>query len=370
MKTLHQYITRNTLITLFVTLGVFTFVLMLGNLMQKLSQLLVNKQVGLDTIAYFVLLMMPYMFSFSLPMAMLASALLVFGRLSADNEITAMRASGISLWSVAAPVILLAIVLSGLCTYINLSIAPQTKFMLKTLFLKLGSERPLALLDEGTYIKDFPGYVLYVGRKKANIIEDVTLYTLNNEGNVITSLRARKGIVSANPAAGKLVLDLYDVRGDLRDPKDPTNMKKIRAGTTAQRYPVELDLREIMHRVTSQKKISDLVVTELIEEIRGLRAQGVYPSAALMEVHQRFSMAVACISFTLIGIPLGLKASRRETSIGIALSLGLALCYYFMLVLANTFKNRPYIYPEAILWFPNLAFDVIGVWLLWRVSRV
>jgi lipopolysaccharide export system permease protein len=80
-------------------------------------------------------------------------------------------------------------------------------------------------------------------------------------------------------------------------------------------------------------------------------------------------MAVACISFALIGIPLGIKTSRRETSIGIALSLALAFGFYFMMILAAALKERPYLYPEAILWAPNLIFQLVGLALLWRLSR-
>jgi lipopolysaccharide export system permease protein len=78
---------------------------------------------------------------------------------------------------------------------------------------------------------------------------------------------------------------------------------------------------------------------------------------------------VACVSFVLIGIPLGLKTSRRETSVGIAVSLALAFAYYFLVIVANACKDRPQLFPEAILWSPNLVFELIGLWLLWRVSR-
>jgi len=165
------------------------------------------------------------------------------------------------------------------------------------------------------------------------------------------------------------LLDLYNVRGDLRDAKDPTNVHKIHPDTTAARYPIEMDLSRALRQARASRQLSDLVFSELLEEIRDLRSRGIYPAAALLEAHQRVAGAVACLAFTLIGIPLGIKTSRRETSVGIALSLGLALCFYFVTVLANTLKSRPYLYPEAILWSPNLFFELLGLWLLWRVAR-
>ncbi len=370
MKILPKYITHQAIITLFFSVFVFTFVLLLARVLKDLSDLLVNRQVGIEVVGFFLLLLLPTVFSFSLPMAMLTTTLLVFGRMSADNEITAIRASGIGLGRMAAPVILLSFVMSGLCYYMNTTLAPQCRFRFRTLFLEMGTRQPMALLEEGTYIKDFPGYVIYVGRKKENIIEDVTLYALDTNGNVASSLRALKGIVKGEPEQKKLLLDLYNVRGDLRDPSDPTNIRKIRPGTTAQRYPVELDLGQAFRQARSGRRLSDLLFPELLDEIKRLRNEGIYPAAALMEAHQRVAMAVACIAFTLIGIPLGIKTSRRETSIGVAISLVLALIYYFTMVLSHTLRNHPHLYPEAILWMPNLIFEVLGLWLLWRVTRV
>ena len=369
MKILSKYITRQAVITLFFTIGVFTFVLLLARILRQLSDMLVNQKVGLEVVGYFLLLMTPNILSFSLPMAMLATALLVFGRMSADNEVTAMRASGLSLGQVVAPVILLAALTSACCLYINANLAPWCRFEFKTMFVRLGSQRPMALIEEGTYIKDFPGYVIYAGRKKGNIIEDVMIYTLDDSNNVVSGLRAQKGIVSAKPEEHKLVLDLYNVRTDLRDPREPTNVHKIRPDTTIQHYPIEMDLSRALRQARATRQLGDLVFSELVDEIRDLRAHGIYPAAALLEAHQRVAGAVACLAFTLIGIPLGIKTSRRETSIGIALSLGLALVFYFVTILANTLKSRPALYPEAILWSPNLFFELLGLWLLWRVTR-
>ena len=138
MKILPQYITRQMIITLLFTVGVFTFVLLLGRMLKQLSNLLVNQHVGVEVVGLFALLLLPYVLSFALPMATLASTLLVFGRMSADHEITAMRASGISLGRIAAPVILLAVMLSSLCFYINAQVTPWSRLQFRTLFLRLG----------------------------------------------------------------------------------------------------------------------------------------------------------------------------------------------------------------------------------------
>ena len=370
MKILPKYITRQLSITLIFSLGVFTFVLLLVRMLRQLSEMLVNRHVGLDVIGWFILLLLPYILSFTLPMAMLAATLLEFGRLSADTELTAIRASGVGLGRVAAPVVVMALVLSGICFYVNATLAPQCGFQFRTLFLQLTTRNPMALLEEGKPIKDFPGYVVSIAHKQGNMIQDVALFTLNDKGDVISRLHAQTGQVTGKPAEGKLLLDLYKVTGDIRDEKDPNNVHKITPGTTADHYPVELDIRQAVRQARAARDLPDLMFGEVLDEIAKLRAKGIYPAAALMEAHQRVAGAVACVAFTLIGIPLGIKTSRRETSVGIALSLGLALIYYFTMVVANTLRGRPGLFPEAILWTPNFIFEILGIWLLWRVSRV
>jgi lipopolysaccharide export system permease protein len=368
MNILQKYITREALVALILGLVVFTFVLLMGQMMRKLSDMLVNRQMGLDAVGSLIVLTLPYVLTFTLPMAMLAAALLVFGRMSADHEITAMRASGVSLLQVAAPVVLLSLVMAGLAFYVTGWLSPSCRMKVKELFVRTGVERPLAMLEEGTYIRDFPGIVLYIGAKQDSQLFDLIVYSLDQKGNVISSLRARKASVISRPQEKKLILDLQDVRGDIRDPDDPTNFRKIRPGITAHRYPMELDMSQAFRKIT--KELRDMSLGELGKELGALRARGIYPAAGLMEMHFRFAQAVACVAFTMIGIPLGIKTSRRETSIGIALSLGLAFSYYFMSVLANSLKFSPSLYPEAILWLPILVFQIGGIWLLWRITRV
>ena len=248
MKILAKYITRQVVITLFFTLGVFTFVLLLARMLKKLSEMFVSRHVSLESIGMFLVLLLPYVLSFALPMALLAAVLLAFGRMSADSEITAMRASGIGLGRVAAPVILLSVLMACLCFYINTTLAPRCRFEFRNLFLNVSTHQPETLLEEKTYVKDFPGYVIYVGRKQDKVLEDITLYSLDVAGNVVSSLRAQRGIVTGKPEGRKVLLDLYQVRGEVRDVKDPTDLRKIRPGITAEHYPVELDLGAVYNQ--------------------------------------------------------------------------------------------------------------------------
>lgn len=369
MSILQKYILRQTLVTLIMTVTVFTVVLLLAGVVRQMSDWLVQRQVSWWVIGQFVMLAVPGLLSYTMPMAMLATALLVFGRLSADHELTAMRASGMALWQIAAPVIAVGLVMVGVCFWLNSFVAPQSRYLLRTLLLRAGIERPLDLLEEGRYQRDFPGYVLYVGRKLPDSLAGVVVYSLDEHGRVVSSLRAARATVHFRRETNRLILDLHQVRGDLRDPQEPHNPRKIRAGTSAERYPLELDLSRILRKARAARKLSDYTLPELWQEIGQLMNRGIFPVAALVEGHQRASMAVACVSFTLIGIPLGIKAHRRETSVGIAISLGLAMLFYFVVVTAHAVKDRPALYPDAMIWMPNFIFQLVGLGLLWRMNR-
>ena len=91
-------------------------------------------------------------------------------------------------------------------------------------------------------------------------------------------------------------------------------------------------------------------------------------SALRTEIHKRYSFSLACMTFGLIGIPLGITAQRRETSIGFALSLMVACGYFTFIIFADSFRDKPEAYPHLLMWLPNVVFMALGLWMFRRLS--
>src|ERR1700691_6202603 len=153
MKTLHLYLARQMLATLGMTVFVFTLVLLLGNVIKEILQLLINRQATLGVAMNGILLLIPYVLAFSLPIGMLTASLLVFGRFSADQELTAARASGISLVSLISPVLLLSVAVSGLCAWLNFYVAPASRVAYLKLIFQANSRDPSNVLRGGESVQ-------------------------------------------------------------------------------------------------------------------------------------------------------------------------------------------------------------------------
>ena len=224
MKTLHRYLLREVLATLVLTVGVFTAVLLMGNAMKEVLALVVRGQASLMGVGKAFVLLIPFVISFSLPMGLLTAMLLVFGRFSADQELTAARAGGVSLVSLVAPVLLLAVVFSGLCAWINLSIAPRCRTAYKELVYDLALSNPAKLLSANTFISEVPGYVIYIGELEQGTDErrwEMKRILLNRieNGELIQRTRAARGEVSYDPRSKQYLFRLINAQVNVRADK-------------------------------------------------------------------------------------------------------------------------------------------------------
>ncbi|MBV9464253.1 MAG: LptF/LptG family permease, partial [Verrucomicrobiae bacterium] len=303
MTILQRYVWRALWTTLALTLAVFTFVLCLGNVVRDILALVVSETVGLGAIFELIALAIPYALSFALPLAMLASTLLVLGRLSADMELTAARACGVSLFRLVLPVIAASVLLSFISMWVNSVLAPNCRYLMQKNVMEVGLRQPAVLLEEGRLITEIPGYRMFIEKSdpKRNEIKGVYLWILNDQGKPTQAIRAQRGILTANVEKQKMYVQLFDVRMDSRDPEHPYDPAKIRTGVYAKRYPLDLDLRSMLSGKEVVRDLKKTTSWDLILEAEELKAGGVHPTPLLVEVQKRLSMGAACFAFTILG---------------------------------------------------------------------
>lgn len=382
MKTLHHYLLRHVIASMLLTAAVFTFVLMLMSALKELLPLLISQRATLGIIAQAIGLLIPFVWVFALPMAMLTASLLVFGRFSADQELTAARASGVSLLSLISPILLLSLALCAVSAVINLNIAPRCRVAYNALRSDL-IRRTLANfeLPERRVIRDFKDYIIYVDRNRKNNLENVTIWKFDKATNVVLTVHAPRGRLDVNVTNQSLALHLYNAQV-FRD------SVLFSAGEWTSE---SLDLSQ-GNKNPHRPDISDMTFAQLQEELQNLenlrfeettnappedggkkrqpqkqRRNLIEP--VRLQIHRQVAFSFACFGFTLIGIPLGIRIHRRETNIGIAMALGLVAIYYTLIIIAQSLVGQPQWMPHLLIWLPNFVFQAVGAILLWRANR-
>ena len=365
MKTLHLYLTRQVLATLVLTVMVFTLVLLLGNLLREILTLLVNRQATLGLVAHAILLLIPYVLVFALPMGMLTTSLLVFGRFSADQELTAVRANGISLLALVTPILLLSVGLSGLCAWFNLEIAPQCRMAYKALIDPQKLASASFVIPEERFV-DLPGCVVYVGKREGTNLFDVRYYQFEN-GEKVRDVRAPRGTL-----AQAWVVQRVEKPAESELPLTPGTTTRAtaydwRAGFLEE-YAVDVLLTPPA-KSREKPALSDMTFRQLQDEKQERDRQEIDTTPVQVQMHRQMAFSFASIGFTLIGIPLGIRTHRRETNVSVAIAIILVLVYYSFIILGQTLETHPEIAPHLLLWAPNFLFQSVGAVLLWRANR-
>lgn len=363
MKLIDRYVLRQLLLASSFAVVVLSMVLVLGNIFKRLLDLLVNQDVPFETILTFIAYILPFSLTFTIPWGFLTAVLLVFGKMSAENELTALRSSGVSVARIAAGVIGAAVAACAICLYINLEIAPRAQENMRTAIFKIATSNPLAMFNSDEVIDEFPGNKIYVGRKDGTNLYNVLLYEHNEDQQPMRVVAARRGEVITNLEQKQVLLKLYDARYESRDAEDPDDLKKIRQGITMGEVVLPISLEELYAKNSKRRGFSQMPIGQLLQQ------QNQAEAAARMEVSKRFSFSFASLAFALVGVPLAVTAQRRETSIGFLFSLIIAFVYFFFIILADMAKNNPKVFPELLIWMPNIIFMGLGAWMFWRLNR-
>ena len=367
MKLLDRAISRELLVNVAFAIFVLSLVLVVGNILRKLLPLLVNHDVPVEYLVTFIAYILPFSLIFTIPWGLLTAILLVFGRLSADNELIALRANGVSITRICIPLAAVALICCAICFWLNVSVAPAAQEKLRSTIYDLATRNPMALFDSDQVIDQFPGRKIYVGRKEGNKLENIIVFEMNSDAIPIRVTYARTGMLEADLEHKRILMHLYQARYQQRDEKDPLDLRKVRDGINMAEGTLPISLDELYEKEKKRPSRSALSIEQLLEQLKSESSRE--RSASRTEINKRFSFPFSCLAFALIGVPLGVTAHRRETSIGFAVGLIVAVTYFLFVIIGDTLRSNPALHPELLVWFPNVLFLFLGLILFRRLAR-
>lgn len=367
MKLIDRFFGRELLVNILFAIAALSLVLVVGNIFRQLLPLLVNHDVPVYFLVTFIAYILPFSLIFTIPWGLLTAVLLVFGRISADNELIALRANGVSVTRVCVPLAMIAVASTLICLWLNVSVAPAGQERLRSSIFDLATSNPLALFGGDQVIDQFPRRKIYVGKKEGNKLENIIVFEMDEHDLPVRVTHARTGSLETDLPNKRLLFHLYNARYLERDANDPYSLQKIRDGISLAEGTLPISLEELYEKAKKKPTRSALSLSQLLEQLRSGNRKD--RSATRTELNKRFSFPFSCIAFSLIGVPLGITTHRRETSVGFAMGLIVAMSYFLFIIIADTMRANGRIHPELLVWFPNVLFISLGALLFWRLSR-
>ncbi len=363
-----RYIAKQVFATALYAVLILSVVLVLGNLFKEINKLLVDRGAPISFLGVFIAKLLPVSLVFTIPWGFLAAVLLVFGRLSSDQEINSFRSAGMGLYRIAAPVLTLGLALSLLCLWLNATVSPRSKGELKRLLYETLEDDPLRLLDPGIVQSRMKGQRIYIeSRNPDESLQGFHAYQINTD----------------DPSA-KPIGYVYAEQVTLRNKGKKVKKLDLRLnGVWAETYNKEGELQQTFGEkiepwvlpleVSKARKIKPNMLDN--GEIRELLANP--PEGMLQEKindfdverTRRISFSMAPLALAFIGIPLGLSARRKETSTGAVLSLAVAIGYFVFFIIADKTQGDELLITKALLWLPNIACLALGIFLFRRASK-
>jgi lipopolysaccharide export system permease protein len=362
IKTLHRYIGREIIIPFLLGFAVFTFVLFMGRFI-KLAEMVIAKGVPFSDVLRLVVYMLPSFSIVTIPMSFLLAVLLAFGRLSADNELTAMKASGVSLYGLLPPVIAFAVLAYLATTAITVYALPWGNTAFKTLLYNAINTRVNISLKDRVFNDDFPGLVIYVSRynEEKHTISGILIYDERNTEETST-IFARSGVIMTDP--DKKALRLRLLHGSVHRPRGKSGYQL----TDFENYDLSINFNQNYKIVPTINEL-DMTFRELKKAMAAPGNDARTTRDLFLEFHRRLALPFACFVFALIGIPLGLQNRRAGKSSGFSICIALLLLYYVVLTFGKTLGQKGVISPVVSMWFPNILFMGFGIYLFTKASN-
>lgn len=329
----------------------------------NLLEIMVTQGVGGSFIFWFILSVLPSFLIYTLPVSFLIGVLAAFTRLSSDSEITAMKASGLSLYNLAKPVFVFAFVVYAASLAVTLYLFPWGNLNLKRLIFEASKERFISGLEEKTFYDRFKGVVLYVDKinLKSGEMEGIFISETGEKAE-LNIFFASKGIFSSATERQTVYLRLLDGTIHRKTEKDETYHI---AGFQA--YTLELGLTG-QPGTAENRKNRELNGAELRQKIKDAEARGDDSSAYVIDLHKRFALPASVFVFGLMGVPLGLQRIRAARFTGFSVAIGVVLVYYVLSTAFEALGENGPLHPVFAVWASDIVFMAAGILIFARTA--
>ncbi|HYD47920.1 MAG TPA: LPS export ABC transporter permease LptF [Terriglobales bacterium] len=374
MRILDRYVLREIAVPFLLGLGLFTLVLLVARIV-KIIEMIVNRGVAAADVLLLFSYILPGFLEVTVPMALLFAALIAFGRLAADSELTALRAAGISLVRISRPVFLFALAAFGLTLMLSLHVRPWANALLRNGIYELAKSRASAAIRPRVFSDEFAGMVLYVDRVdppgnvlrglliSGNLPDDSSSKSIASSADGKSVIMAKSGLLVPDEASQVLRLRLFEGSVHALD-SSAGAYQRTDFGT----FDIQLDLALALSAARRKpKEPGEMSLSELRAAI-ATKTESEAPLEAI-EYYRRLAIPFACFGFAAIAVPLGLRSGGNVRSRSLAISLAVILGYYLLLTLGESLAERGYAGAALGLWLPNAALAGLAIALFHSSSR-
>ncbi|MGB9499929.1 MAG: LPS export ABC transporter permease LptF [Dissulfuribacterales bacterium] len=360
-----RYIFKELIPPFTMNLVFFIFIFFMQQILE-ITNMIVNYQVSI--LAFFLMLIysMPYFLVFIIPMSVMMSVLLTFLRLSADNEVVALKASGISIYRLLPPVLTFSLMCALITGFLSIYGMPWGENAYKQMALKIVQSNFNLGLKERQFNDSFDGVMFYVNKidLENKSMKDIYIEDQRKKG-ISSTVIAPEGYLFNGSDKYSFILRLYKGTVNQID-LDSRSAHSIKFDT----YDLKLDIKSAVSHIRKRKKDEkEMQLTELIAFVKTIKTKTPQYYSVLMEIHKKISIPFACFALAILAVPLGVQSLSTRKSSGLGIGL-IAFLVYYLLLSAGLVFGEAGLYPPVIgMWMPNIIMGGLGLFLLIKTAN-
>jgi len=337
-------------------IGVLGFVMVMAvDLLFTMADLIINKGVPLWAVIKLLVYKMPSIMVMTFPVSMLFATAMALGRLSRDSEIIALRTSGVNLFRIAAPILMVGILVSGASYITNEKIVPHSNYMATNIIRQIIYKRPLPTVKENVFFKDAHNRHYYARRvnMKNKTMEGVMVYEITEERFPRVILAEHATFQGRIWELKSGIIHKYDQQGYLNYEANFSHMK--------------LNVSEDILSFSKQKSSEEMSSSELKGMIGILEQGGANTKALRTELLMKYSIPLTCFVFAMIGIPFSLPSPRSGRTWGMVVTIVFMFTFYVFASVFRSLGKGGVLPPMVAAFTPQVSFTILaGILLFWE----